>query len=126
MTKGRILQRFPEKDWPDAPFIDGMELFCPPQGLSLSRHQEEPKFYLSVLTDVDGNHHYCACLSFNEQISITPSKPADEEEENLTHSNSNAIIPPVVQHHNIMYSPKCLVLVSRLDYSETFRVSFLL
>lgn len=22
---GRILQRFPEKDWPDTPFIDGIE-----------------------------------------------------------------------------------------------------
>lgn len=26
------------------------------------------------------------------------------------------------QHHSIMYAPKCLVLVSRLDYVETFRV----
>lgn len=26
------------------------------------------------------------------------------------------------QHHSIMYAPKCLVLVSRLDYIETFRV----
>jgi hypothetical protein len=24
--QGKILQRFPEKDWPDTPFIEGMEL----------------------------------------------------------------------------------------------------
>lgn len=30
---------------------------------------------------------------------------------------------PVTHHHSIMYAPKCLVLVSRLDYIETFRVS---
>lgn len=25
---GKILQRFPEKDWPDTPFIDGIEWVC--------------------------------------------------------------------------------------------------
>lgn len=29
---------------------------------------------------------------------------------------------PAITHHSIMYAPKCLVLVSRLDYTETFRV----
>lgn len=26
MQQGKILQRFPEKDWSDTPFIEGMEL----------------------------------------------------------------------------------------------------
>lgn len=30
---------------------------------------------------------------------------------------------PAISHQSIMYAPKCLVLVSRLDYIETFRVS---
>lgn len=30
---------------------------------------------------------------------------------------------PIITHHSIMYAPKCLVLISRLDYFETFRVS---
>lgn len=25
MSNGMIVQRFPEKDWPDTPFIDGIE-----------------------------------------------------------------------------------------------------
>jgi myotubularin-related protein 5/13 len=85
-------------------------------------HQEEPKYFMSVLTNVDGNHYYCAVLSFYEKISIVPSKPVDEEEENITLS-SKQIIPAAntITHHNIMYAPKCLVLVSRLDYSETFK-----
>lgn len=118
------MQRFPEKDWPDTPFIEGMELFCQPQGWALSTHQEEPKYFMSVLTDIDGIHHYCACLSFNEKISITPSKPVDEEEENLA-LEKKSVIPTqaTITHHNIMYAPKCLVLVSRLEYPETFRVS---
>lgn len=96
--------------------------FCQPQGWALSLQQEEPKYFMSVLTNVDGNHYYCAVLSFNEKVSITPSKPVDEEEENLTLGNKPILqTPAAITHHNIMYAPKCLVLVSRLDYSETFK-----
>lgn len=38
-------------------------------------------------------------------------------------SPSNLPARSVTHHHSIMYAPKCLVLVSRLDYIETFRVS---
>lgn len=40
--------------------------------------------------------------------------------ENIAHSRNNHTNQR--QHHSIMYAPKCLVLVSRLDYIETFRV----
>ncbi|XP_022240508.1 myotubularin-related protein 13-like [Limulus polyphemus] len=112
---GKILQRFPEKDWEDTPFIDGIELFCQPQGWSLSTAHKQPTFFVSVLTDIDANRHYCACLSFNEPVAITPSKPPDEEGEEESLDTSS------VQHHSIMYAPKCLVLVSSLDYFATFR-----
>lgn len=38
-------------------------------------------------------------------------------------SSTNVTSVSNITHHSIMYAPKCLVLVSRLDYSETFRVS---
>ncbi|XP_076328826.1 myotubularin-related protein 13-like isoform X2 [Tachypleus tridentatus] len=112
---GKVLQRFPEKDWEDTPFFDGIELFCQPQGWSLSTTRQQPTFFVSVLTDIDANRHYCACLSFNEPVAITPSKPPDEEGEEEALESSN------VQHHSIMYAPKCLVLVSSLDYFTSFR-----
>ncbi|XP_053680631.1 myotubularin-related protein 13 [Anopheles nili] len=131
---GKIIQRFPEKDWPDTPFIEGIELFCQPQGWALSTVRQEPQFFVSVLTDMDGNRHYCACLCFNETIAITPSKPIDEEEEddNLSPSSGGrggaggtGVLanngPPSITHHSIMYAPKCLVIVSRLEYIEAFR-----
>lgn len=123
IRNGKILQRFPEQDWPDTPFFEGIEWFCQPQGWSLSTHQQEPQFFISVLTNIDGNHHYCACLSFNEKVSITPSKPVDEEEENIGPTKGLLPATPTITHHNIMYAPKCLTLVSKLDYPETFRVS---
>ncbi|XP_022243465.1 myotubularin-related protein 13-like [Limulus polyphemus] len=112
---GKVLQRFPEKDWEDTPFFDGIELFCQPQGWSFSTTRQQPTFFVSVLTDIDANRHYCACLSFNEPVAITPSKPPDEEGEEEALDSSS------VQHHSIMYAPKCLVLVSSLDYFTTFR-----
>lgn len=89
----------------------------------MSTHQQEPQFFIATLTDVDANHHYCACFSFNEKVSITPSKPVDEEEENLGPGQAIIATTPTITHHNIMYAPKCLVLVSRLDYAETFKVN---
>ena len=84
--------------------------------------QEEPKYFMSVLTNVDGNHYYCAVLSFNEKVSITPSRSVDEEFEHLTLGNKSILqTPATITHHNVHYAPKCLVLVSRLDYSETFK-----
>nr|CAD7393185.1 unnamed protein product [Timema cristinae] len=101
-SSGIILQRFPEKDWSDTPFIDGIEWFCQPQGWALSTERQEPRFFVSVLTDIDANRHYCACMLEGEGAHLTRSLPA-------------------ITHHSIMYAPKCLVLVSRLDYIETFR-----
>ncbi|XP_076069162.1 SET domain binding factor isoform X2 [Oratosquilla oratoria] len=122
---GRIIQRFPQHDWTDAPFIEGLELFCQPQGWALSTERQEPKFFVSVLTDMDANRHYCAVLCFNEAVSITPTKPTDEEEDSLDIGNGgvDGVGPPVpfITHHSIMYAPKCLVLISTLDYYETFR-----
>lgn len=142
---GKILQRFPEKDWPDTPFIEGIQWFCQPLGWSLSTDRQEPKFFASVLTDIDANRHYCACLCFNETVSIQPSQPIDEEDEHhLTTQRSGAAAAALqvqaaaaasgagilqtataaaatITHHSIMYAPKCLVLVSRLEYIETFR-----
>ncbi|CAL4080471.1 unnamed protein product, partial [Meganyctiphanes norvegica] len=123
--RGKLIQRFPEHDWPDTPFIEGMELFCQPQGWALSTELQEPKFFVSVLTDIDANRHYCAVLCFNEAVSITPSKPTDEEDDALEMGKGGmrGVVPhpPVITHHSIMYAPKCLVLISTLDYFETFK-----
>ncbi|ROT67182.1 putative myotubularin-related protein 13 [Penaeus vannamei] len=113
---GKIIQRFPERDWPDTPFIESLELFCQPQGWALSTERQEPKFFVSVLTDIDAKRHYCAVLCFNEAVSITPSNQ-------LMNGGVRGVGPPVplITHHSIMYAPKCLVLISTLDYFETFR-----
>jgi len=90
--------------------------FCQPQGWALSTERQEPRFFVSILTDIDANRHYCACM-------FVPSKPVDEEEDPVD-GDSRPLVRaiPAITHHSIMYAPKCLVLVSRLDYIETFRV----
>lgn len=111
--------------------------FCQPLGWNLSYDKQEPKFFVSVLTDIDANKHYCACLSFHETLAITLNKTVDEEDEAMTSSkykqvsatgspqaaDGNGSAPSsLITHHSVMYAPKCLVLISRLDCAETFKV----
>lgn len=105
---------------------------------------------MSVFTDINAKRHYCACLCFNETVAITPNKPIDEEDDDNLLSPSRTLLNPAaviaaaagavvnssslmqdisskvssnITHHSIMYAPKCLVLVSQLDYTEIFRVN---
>lgn len=112
--QGRIHQRFPEKDWEDNPFPQGLELvspsqtnsqhmmsqnsqirptvlndsgrvfigsddyivlslwhlfqFCQPSGWQLVPERKPPSFFVSVLTDINSERHYCACFTFWESV----------------------------------------------------------
>ena len=90
--------------------------FCRPIGWTLSAHRQPPEFFVAVLTDIDADRHYLSVLTFSESVAISPTKSDDGD----TEEDSALTI------HSLMYSPKCLVLVSRLDYFETFKVCSLL
>uniref|UniRef100_A0A8C8SVI7 SET binding factor 2 n=1 Tax=Pelusios castaneus TaxID=367368 RepID=A0A8C8SVI7_9SAUR len=108
---GKIIQRFPQKDWEDTPFPQGIELFCQPGGWQLSRERKQPTFFVVVLTDIDSERHYCSCLTFYEaEINLQGTKETEGEEEEC------GLIQPAE-----VFAPKSLVLVSRLDYPEIFR-----
>ncbi|KAM9468002.1 myotubularin-related protein 5 isoform 2-T2 [Clarias gariepinus] len=112
--QGRILQRFPEKDWEDNPFPQGIELFCQPSGWQLVPERQSPSFFVAVLTDINSERHYCACFTFwetvdNPQLQNEEPSEADEDES-----------PDLLQPAQL-YAPKSLVLVSRLDHTEVFR-----
>ncbi|XP_062238745.1 myotubularin-related protein 5 isoform X6 [Platichthys flesus] len=111
--QGRILQRFPEKDWEDSPFPQGIELFCQPSGWQLVPERQPASFFVAVLTDINSERHYCACFTFWECLDNPQKAEAnelDEVDEDLA----------VVQAAKV-FAPKSLVLVSRLDYTEVFR-----
>uniref|UniRef100_A0A4W3JEQ4 SET binding factor 2 n=1 Tax=Callorhinchus milii TaxID=7868 RepID=A0A4W3JEQ4_CALMI len=109
---GKIIQRFPQKDWTDAPFPQGIELFCQPGGWQLSSERKQPTYFVVVLTDIDSDRHYCACLTFYEaEINLQVTKHRETEGEEDT-----GLIQPAQ-----FFAPKSLVLVSRLDYPEIFR-----
>uniref|UniRef100_A0A8C5QPK5 SET binding factor 2 n=1 Tax=Leptobrachium leishanense TaxID=445787 RepID=A0A8C5QPK5_9ANUR len=110
---GRIIQRFPLTDWSDTPFPQGIELFCQPGGWQLSRERKPPTFFVVVLTDIDSDRHYCACLTFYEaEINLQGSKHQNSDGE----EDESGLIRPAQ-----VFAPKCLVLVSRLDYPDIFR-----
>ncbi|XP_052569045.1 myotubularin-related protein 13 isoform X2 [Peromyscus californicus insignis] len=109
---GKIIQRFPQQDWDDTPFPQGIELFCQPGGWHLSRERKQPTFFVVVLTDIDSDRHYCSCLTFYEaEINLQGTKKEEIEGEEVS-----ALIQPAE-----VFAPKSLVLVSRLDYPEISR-----
>uniref|UniRef100_A0A8D0ALG5 SET binding factor 2 n=1 Tax=Sander lucioperca TaxID=283035 RepID=A0A8D0ALG5_SANLU len=101
---GKIIQRFPKKDWEGTAFPQGVEMFCQPGGWRLSRDRKAPTFFTVVLTDIDSDRHYCSCLTFHEA------------EVNLQEAEEDGLIQPAQ-----VFAPKSLILVSRLDYPEIFR-----
>ncbi|XP_059831862.1 myotubularin-related protein 13 isoform X1 [Hypanus sabinus] len=110
---GKIIQRFPRKDWDDAPFPQGIELFCQPAGWQLSTERKQPTYFVVVLTDIDSDRHYCACLTFYEaEINLQGCKRDEIEGE----EEDTGLIQPAQ-----VFAPKSLVLVSQLDYPEIFK-----
>uniref|UniRef100_A0A8C9SV30 SET binding factor 1 n=1 Tax=Scleropages formosus TaxID=113540 RepID=A0A8C9SV30_SCLFO len=109
--QGRILQRFPEKDWEDNPFPQGIELFCQPSGWQLVPERLPPSYFVAVLTDINSERHYCACFTFWEEVDSTQSLHSEVDEDD----DSGSAQPEQ------LFAPRSLVLVSRLDHSEVFR-----
>jgi len=138
-SKSQVIQRFPEKDWPGTPFSHGIDMFCQPNGWVLNTERQEPSFFVSVLTDVEGKRLYCACLSFSEAVSkekVGLSSANDDLEDDgqqapmslmsmrgtslPRHAVPGVSLPTGVDD-SVMYAPKCLALVSSHDMTETFR-----
>ncbi|XP_023320914.1 myotubularin-related protein 13 isoform X8 [Eurytemora carolleeae] len=132
----QVIQRFPEKDWPDIPFIHGLDLFCQPGGWVLSSERQEPKFFISILTDVEGNRLHLPCLTFSEAIpkQDLELRGVDEEFEDVDKPGMSLVstrasslprhaIPGISLpvDDSVMFAPKCLALISKHDMPELFR-----
>ncbi|ESO05166.1 hypothetical protein HELRODRAFT_77859 [Helobdella robusta] len=116
---GKIIQRFPEKDWDNCPFTQGIELFCQPCGWSLGTQKQPPTFFVSVLTDIDAYRHYCACLTFSEDVvmeTVAKEHVVDDDDSEDGSEDGEGVV-----RCSKLYAPKSLVLVSRLDCFEVFR-----
>ncbi|KTG00215.1 hypothetical protein cypCar_00009182, partial [Cyprinus carpio] len=119
---GKIIQRFPKKDWDGTVFPQGVEMFCQPGGWRLSRERKLPTFFTVVLTDIDSERHFCSCLTFFEaEVNLQGSKTleADGDVAEDVDEEEDGLIQPAQ-----IFAPKSLILVSRLDYPEIFRKLF--
>uniref|UniRef100_A0A4W3IUI3 SET binding factor 1 n=1 Tax=Callorhinchus milii TaxID=7868 RepID=A0A4W3IUI3_CALMI len=113
--QGRIIQRFPEKEWEDSPFPQGIELFCQPSGWQLFAEKKSPMFFVAVLTDINSERHYCACFTFWEAVDSSQVTIAlCEIDAGDGEGSGMAQTVPV-------FAPRSLVIVSRLDHTEVFR-----
>ncbi|XP_015850572.1 myotubularin-related protein 5 isoform X3 [Peromyscus maniculatus bairdii] len=125
--QGQILQRFPEKDWEDNPFPQGIELFCQPSGWQLCPERNPPTFFVAVLTDINSERHYCACLTFWEPVESTQevvfNEDTTEQEEEADEGGQARLSSTAPAQPSQLFAPKTLVLVSRLDHTDVFRNS---
>ncbi|CAG5856281.1 unnamed protein product [Menidia menidia] len=114
---GKIIQRFPKKDWEGTAFPQGVEMFCQPGGWRLSRERKPPTFFTVVLTDIDSDRHYCSCLTFYEaEVNLQGSKSIEADGDEDEETEEDGLIQPAQ-----VFAPKSLILVSRLDHPEIFR-----
>ncbi|KAG7483368.1 hypothetical protein JOB18_046697 [Solea senegalensis] len=114
---GKIIQRFPKKDWEGTAFPQGVEMFCQPGGWRLSRDRKAPTFFTVVLTDIDSDRHFCSCLTFFEaEVNLQGSKSIEADGDEDEEAEEDGLIQPAQ-----VFAPKSLILVSRLDYPEIFR-----
>ncbi|XP_076011746.1 myotubularin-related protein 13 isoform X2 [Genypterus blacodes] len=114
---GKIIQRFPKKDWEGTAFPQGVEMFCQPGGWRLSRERKPPTFFTVVLTDIESDRHFCSCLTFFEaEVNLQVSKNMEADEDEDEEAEEDSLIQPAQ-----VFAPKSLILVSRLDFPEIFR-----
>ncbi|OQR70889.1 myotubularin-related protein 13-like [Tropilaelaps mercedesae] len=98
-SQGIVEQRYPVTDWPDVPFIQGIETFCQPQGWSLATQPLKPSFFVAVLTDITGTRHNAAMFAFTEPVALEKQH----------------------ERHSLTYAPRCLVLVARHAHINILR-----
>ncbi|OWK03748.1 hypothetical protein Celaphus_00013668 [Cervus elaphus hippelaphus] len=105
----------------------GTRGFCQPSGWQLCPERNPPTFFVAVLTDINSERHYCACLTFWEPVEPTQEGPcardAAAREEEADEGGSGALSPSAPGPPDQLFAPKTLVLVSRLDHVEVFRNS---
>lgn len=89
--------------------------FCQPAGWRLVTSRLQPSYFVSVLTDIDAERHYCACLTFTEDVAEAAVTRHDDD-------GDDQEVDPALVRHSKMFAPKSIALVSKLDVFETFRV----
>ncbi|NXY11921.1 MTMR5 protein, partial [Pteruthius melanotis] len=101
--------------------LPSLPQFCQPSGWQLFPERNPPTFFVAVLTDINSERHYCACFTFWEAVEgpqpQSHARNGDGEEEEEEEEASAPVQPAQ------LFAPKSLVLVSRLDHAEVFRVS---
>ena len=107
---GLILSQFPSINRNDILIPESLPLFCFPWGVNISKIQENPTTSYLVLTDEKGNKLYCTSLKIWEQF----DEIAEETVSTIESKKNFSIIP------DNFFIPKCLIIVSRLAFFETF------
>eukprot|EP00727_Mastigamoeba_balamuthi_P007009 m51a1_g2929 putative udp-glucose 4-epimerase (1618) ;mRNA; r:566998-574824 len=104
--KARIVGRHPSADHEDTKLPLQVWMLCFPRGLRLRRAPQRPKFFIFVLTEVDGVRLYGAALTIYQPTDVHPPLPAR--------------LADTVTKETI-YVPVCLCLLSHYPFFSVFK-----
>lgn len=94
-----------------------------------------------VLTDELAVQHYCGCLVFHESVAMHTVKNDDDDIDDESLNSMELSYPNLLRNslakgnfsqtpkpntmHQMMYAPKCILLISRQNYPEIIKVKSL-
>lgn len=107
---GIVVDRFPKADHKDAEYPRDLQLFCFPQGVSISMYIHKPLSFHFVLTEADGTRIYCCALIFYEEL--------EEVYQDILHSPSRDSVMNAeeVGGRHKLYAPKCICMTSHWPF----------
>ncbi|VDM31890.1 unnamed protein product [Hydatigera taeniaeformis] len=117
-SQGRVLQRFPTKEWKNYPYDFHVESFCQPCGWRLTTNRQAPTFFVAYLTGVDGSHYYAACLTFYEAVSGQQQHVYQQRSQINRNTNT-----PDPHYHQVIVAASPAGSLSQLNSCESLAVS---
>jgi hypothetical protein len=109
----------------DMTFPEHWPSFVSPDGCHPSTTQKAPNFFTFVLTQADGDRLYGGCLQTNDESMETESL-----KDVILNSGYTGKLPQFLTkqgggHHDIVFFPKCLILLSHHPFFDLFREALL-
>ena len=110
--RAAVLDRFPTTDRETLPLPKGIDLFCLPFGLTLSRTAKLPCYFTFASTLSSGDRLYGHCFTVYEPVNARQRIAIQAEASSQAERAHLASIP--------LFVPKCLCILSPILYANEF------
>jgi len=110
--RARVTEQFPETERENLPLPKGIDLFCLPFGLTVSRKAKLPTYFTFASTLQSGDRLYGHCFTVYEPVNTKQRVAIQAEASSPAERSRLASIP--------LFVPKCLCILSPVLYANEF------